>query len=103
VQERLKKAGDGRPRLFVFRDALVDADPALMAARKPYATVHEFDAYVWPKGQDGKPQKEVPVDEDNHGMDALRYIVAWADKLGSSQYTPAVAGHRPTTAGFVVR
>jgi hypothetical protein len=37
--------------------------------------------YAWPKGSDGKPLKEVPVDADNHGMDALRYLVAEVDGL----------------------
>jgi PBSX family phage terminase large subunit len=82
TQERLKVAGDGRPRLYVFADALIEADQALVEKRQPYTTEHEFDSYVWPQGQDGKPQKkEVPVDAYNHGMDAMRYAVAYVDKL----------------------
>ena len=38
--------------------------------------------YVWPKGADGRPQKEEPVKEYDHGKDAMRYAVAYADGLG---------------------
>ena len=80
VEERLKIAGDGKPRLFVFRDALDEADEALMEAKAPICTADEFDVYVWPKGQDGKAHKEVPVDLNNHGMDAMRYAVMAVDR-----------------------
>lgn len=87
VQERLKIAGDGKPRLFVLRDSLVERDESLEEAKKPYSTEQEFDGYQWPKGMDGKALKEVPVDLDNHGMDALRYGVAYADSLGGGWAT----------------
>ena len=80
VEERLKVQGDGKPRLFVFRDALVEQDPWLVEAKKPLSTLDEFDCYVWPPGQDGKAEKEVPVDDNNHGMDALRYAVMALDR-----------------------
>ena len=79
VQERLKVAGDGKPRLWVMRDCLVERDEQLAALRKPVSTAQEFDAYVWPKTADGKPIKEVPVDQDNHGMDMLRYGVRYVE------------------------
>ena len=80
IQDRLKRAGDGKPRLFLLRDSLVEADQGLADARKPYCTEHEFDSYQWPKGQDGRAMKEVPVDLYNHGMDSLRYAVMAADQ-----------------------
>ena len=79
VATRLRKAGDGRPRLFVVQSACVDSDGRLSDAKKPTATSQEFDGYVWPTAKDGKPIKEVPVDVDNHGMDALRYAVMYLD------------------------
>jgi hypothetical protein len=39
VEQRLRRAGDGRPRLMVFRDALVSRDEALAAAKQPVCTV----------------------------------------------------------------
>lgn len=83
VQERLKGAGDGRPRLFMLRDSLVEADEELIETKKPFCTEQEFDSYVWAKGQDGKPAKEAPVKLYDHGMDAMRYMVmARPDEMG---------------------
>jgi phage terminase large subunit len=73
VQKRLRVQGVGKPRLFVFRDALVERDPALDEAKLPCCLVEEFDGYTWPKGQDGKTVKEVPVGMNDHALDALRY------------------------------
>lgn len=79
VTERLKRAGDGRPRLFVFKNALVEMDLDLDHAKRPTMTYQEFVSYIWPTGASGKPVKETPVDLDNHGMDALRYAVMYED------------------------
>ena len=80
VQARLRRAGDGKPRIFVMEGSLADRDEELAAIPgKPWCTEQEFETYVWPKGIDGKPLKEVPVDLDNHGMDTLRYMVAHQD------------------------
>ncbi len=79
VQARLRKAGDGKPRIFVFRGATVAADSELVTRKKATSTEEEFPAYSWPEGKDGKPYKEVPIDADNHGMDAMRYAVMHID------------------------
>lgn len=84
VQKRLQKADDGKPRLFFFHGALVKADQTLIDRKLPTCTPQEMEVYVWPKGQDGKPMKEVPVDKDNHGMDTTRYMVMYLDH-GRSQ------------------
>jgi PBSX family phage terminase large subunit len=102
VEERLKVRGDGKPRLFILRGALAERDEALAEASLPVCTEQEFDAYVWPKGVDGKPIKEKPVDLYNHGMDALRYAVRWADarqRVGSYAPLPAPRHPRPTVGG----
>jgi phage terminase large subunit len=99
VKERLLPAGDGKPRLVIARDCNRDRDDSLISAKLPASVVDEFTLYVYPKGQDGRPLKELPVDADNHGMDALRYAVAYVDQLGLPRPGPAaVAGHRPTLA-----
>jgi hypothetical protein len=54
VQNRLKAAGDGRPRLTV--------DPSCVE------TVNEFESYRY------KPGTDRPVDEFDHALDALRYL-----------------------------
>jgi phage terminase large subunit len=93
VQDRLKPAADGRPRLFLFRDCLRERDESLAERRLPVCTAQEFEVYAWPKGADGKPVKEVPVDMHNHGLDALRYAVMWADQR------QRVAGALPRAGG----
>lgn len=79
VEERLILTGD-KPRLFIFRDALVERDTALEEAKLPCCTADEFDGYVWQKGSDGKPLKELPVDLNNHGMDTMGYAVRRANR-----------------------
>jgi len=77
VQGRLRKAGDGKPRLFLFRGALVEIDRRLEAQKRPTCTEQEFPAYSWPKSPQGKALKEVPIDENDHGMDAMRYATMY--------------------------
>lgn len=79
VQERLKVQRDGKPRIFLFRDALVEPDEVLVRARKPICTEEEIDAYAWAKGVDGKAAKEHPMKVDDHGMDGMRYGVMYLD------------------------
>ena len=64
---------------YLMRDALVEVDEELKSLYKPYNTEQEFASYVYPPGVDGKPNKEQPVDLDNHGLDALRYGVMYLD------------------------
>lgn len=79
VQARLRLNGRKKPRIYFLRDSLVERDPELADAKLPTSTLEEFGEYIWPKGNDGKPLKEVPVDMNNHGMDPLRYAVARVD------------------------
>ncbi|MEV0382871.1 phage terminase large subunit [Nonomuraea sp. NPDC050643] len=78
TQARFRPAGDGRPRIFFLRDALVERDPELEDAKKPCSTAEEITGYVWDTSP-GKPPKETPVKQDDHGMDAARYMVAQKD------------------------
>lgn len=75
VQARLRLAGDGKPRLMIMRDACKKRDPMLIEARKPASTAEEVTGYVW----NDKAKKEEPFKQDDHGMDALRYMVAHLD------------------------
>lgn len=81
VEQRLIDAGDGKPRLFLVEDAREEQDEVLVEMKVPTSTREEFDSYSWPKGQDGKAIKEVPVDKDNHGLDTTRYGMAYLDGL----------------------
>jgi phage terminase large subunit len=86
VQSRLKVQPDGKPRLFIFRDALVKADPELEDAKKPTCSVDEITGYVWAvkPGASGD-LKEAPVKENDHGMDTMRYAVAARDLVGRTR------------------
>jgi PBSX family phage terminase large subunit len=55
VQNLLAVQGDGKPRLTV--------DPGCVN------TINEFESYIWREG------KDEPIKENDHAMDALRYLV----------------------------
>lgn len=82
VQGRLAVEGDGRPRLMIVRDALVERDEALVDAKLPFCTVQEIPEYVWAKNTGGQTLKDKPVDAMNHGLDCVRYAVAEVDLRG---------------------
>jgi len=90
VQSRLRKAADGKPRLMLMRDSLVSHDQRLQDARLPDCTQQEFESYVW----DTRHARELPIDANNHGLDALRYAVAHLDAQ-----THAPLGVRVTATG----
>lgn len=96
VSARLRKAGDGKPRLLFMRDSLVSADPSLQARFKPTCAEEEFPVYIWPQARDGKPIKEVPVDENNHGLDCVRYMAMYLQEPRGQSYF--VAQNEPKRA-----
>lgn len=59
IQDKLKVQDDGRPRLTV--------DPACVNV------INEFESYVWKKSAAGI-SKDEPNKENDHAMDALRYL-----------------------------
>lgn len=79
VSMRLRPAGDGKPRIYFFRDALCERDETLAEAKRPICTADEFDCYLWRKSKDGSPIKEEPEKVNDHGMDAMRYMVMHLD------------------------
>lgn len=101
VQLRMREAGDKKARILFMEDSLVEQDEILAEEGHPLRTTAEFDAYVRKKQKDGM-DKEEPIDEYNHGMDAMRYAVAYVDKLGSQKAkvtsAKAVVVQQPGTA-----
>lgn len=79
VQRRLRKAEDGKPRLMLLRDSLVERDAALDDIRRPCCTEEEIEGYVWPQAGAGRTTDLPPVKKDDHGMDGMRYTVACVD------------------------
>jgi phage terminase large subunit len=99
VQARMRPAGDGKPRLFIMRDATVKRDQSLAEAGKPTSTADEINGYVWAV-KPAKPGsvgglKEQPLKENDHGCDALRYLVASVDLGG----TPSIGNPARASGG----
>lgn len=84
VKARLKVQGDGKPRLYFVRGALVEIDDRLAEAHKPICTEDEMPDYAWQKYPDGKPNKEQPLKINDHGCDTTRYLVARVDGFPSA-------------------
>lgn len=89
VAMRLRVQGDGRPRLFFVRGSHVESDPHLAERKAPLCTIDEFDCYMWRKSKDGSAVKEEPDKVNDHGMDAMRYMVMRLD------------GDAPSSVAFV--
>ncbi|MEC3993988.1 phage terminase large subunit [Actinacidiphila sp. DG2A-62] len=51
VQTRTKTAGDGRPRVFILADSVLERDNLLDEAKKPCSTEEEVPGYVWDPGR----------------------------------------------------
>lgn len=79
VAARLALAGDGRPRLYVCRDALVERDEELAEAGHPLGFKEEIEGYVWLPPSNGRQPKDEPLKERDDAMDAGRYVVAHLD------------------------
>jgi len=76
VNARFKRNG-----MFIVRDSLRHADETLKREKKPYRVQDEITGYVWAN----KKAKEIPVKENDHGCDQIRYTVNYVDKIGRGQ------------------
>ena len=80
VADKLRVREDGRPRLYVYSTCryLIKTLPALI--------------------RDDKRPEDVDTDGDDHGYDALRYLLAGLDGMGSgTSAEPQVRGRAPVT------
>lgn len=73
VKKRLRVGKDGTPGLYIHRGALLHRDQTLNDAKKPCSTEEEVVGYVWDTSGT-KGVKEVPLKENDHGMDCVRYL-----------------------------
>jgi phage terminase large subunit len=79
MHERLKPAGDGRPRLFYLEDSVVDIDPELLQRHEPTCSADEYEVYVWDTA-DNRKRGEEPVKKYDHGKDRDRYLITFVDE-----------------------
>jgi PBSX family phage terminase large subunit len=102
VSNRLRADWNGKPGLMLMRGSLVEKDTDLDDAKKPICTEEEYDSYLYPKGDDGKPIKEEPLKLNDHGMDTTRYGVAYVDDLAANRFgvTAAEAETFGNTSGM---
>jgi PBSX family phage terminase large subunit len=73
VKERLRVRGDGRARVFISSNCV--------------NTIREFGAYRWEPSKEGRAEKEQPVKESDHALDALRYMIMELDHMTTPQIT----------------
>jgi len=73
VQQRLRLAGDGRPRVMFMRDSLVTRDPLLEEKAYPCCFEEEVTGYVW------NETKDFPVKIRDDACDTTRYVCAYHD------------------------
>lgn len=83
VASRFRESGDGKPRLAILRDSLVERDSDLAESKRPTCVEDEPESYVWDTRQ-GMKKGEQPVKEGDDGLDALRYLVAHHDLMPNS-------------------
>jgi phage terminase large subunit len=77
VKERLIVRGDGRPRLFIIQGALTHPiDSKLRGKGKPTRLTDELRSYAW------EPKRDEPQDGNDHGCDAMLYVVRHVDAGG---------------------
>lgn len=82
VRARLRVQANGRPGLYVLESALVQSDRRLKESKRPTCMREEFDSYLWSQRRDGVA-RDIPVDRDNHALDAIRYAVMSVDSTNA--------------------
>lgn len=71
VKSRMQADARGRPRLYIMQGARIhEPDNQLKLSDKPLKTADELPSYTWKDDDEDKPKKS-----DDHGMDAMRYLV----------------------------
>jgi phage terminase large subunit len=97
LADRLKVQPDGKARLYVFRDSLChQPDPNLIQQAKPTNFATEIDGYIW---NPNKGRTEEPLKENDHAMDAGRYLCTYVHSAGKSEGYGAGSGPRPLGEG----
>ncbi|MFF4600147.1 phage terminase large subunit [Amycolatopsis sp. NPDC001319] len=81
VAARLVVQADGRPRLQLLRDSLLEEDQDLVDAEHPTCLADEIPGYVWDTA-DGRKPKDQPLKILDDADDTMRYVVAELDLAG---------------------
>lgn len=60
--------------------------------------IYELEVYSYPDKKDARNESELPIDENNHLIDALRYALATQEKIDDR--TPSVSSYTPSLREF---
>lgn len=66
VKDRFQVQADGKARLYIFDNSLVEVDERLLEAKRPTRLIEEIPGYVWAKNTDLQNPKEVPLKLNDH-------------------------------------
>lgn len=89
VASRFRAGKDGQPRIKIFRNSLVELDRELSLKKQPTCLEDEPESYVWKQNSAGVMDE--PEKENDHALDALRYLVAHFDLVPTDvQYSSRV-------------
>lgn len=70
TKSKMGREFGGHPQIVMYQDALIHPkSDDLDDQNKPYQLIDEFAKYEWADG------KDEPIKEDDHGMDAMRYLI----------------------------
>lgn len=76
VKSRFALDDRGRPRIYMMRGSRChQASPSLVLNDKPKCSTEEISGYKWKDNS----EEDKPVKENDHGMDAMRYLVHTLD------------------------
>jgi phage terminase large subunit len=81
VAARWKLQGDGKARLYLLENSLIEKDQALVDAEHPTCLEEEIPGYAWDTA-DGRKPKDQPLKELDDADDTMRYMVAEKDLGG---------------------
>lgn len=83
MQARLRVLANGRTRMYVLRDSLVERDESLADRGRPLDFAQEIEGYTWKQPPHSvsveKPAPDEPNKIDDDSMDTARYVVAFHD------------------------
>ena len=72
--------------------------------KKCLNTIWEFETYSYPENRDTRNDKEIPMDENNHMMDAIRYAMTMqpvdSERRQAQTYIPGNLVREPQSQGL---
>ena len=84
IQDKLKVQGNGKPKLFISRSCS--------------NLIWEMETYSYPEGRENQNASEEPIKENDHALDALRYL---ALTVNSAQAPDDEPYHAPAISTLI--